>query len=137
LFLNLIRISSFFFTLIKFTFLSRYLGLSVYNSWTYVQILEKISGLYSQAYLFSCKLFSPVSLIWYPSYFIGGLVDRLSARKRFLWFYLASGIFASIFFALLSGFFGLEILEKIFGDPSIPGVGASGAIFGLSESWLF
>lgn len=64
-------------------------------------------------------------------FFIGGLVEKIIGKKRFLWFYITSGIFASIFFALLSGFFGFGILSKIFGDPSIPGVGASGAIFGL------
>ncbi len=64
-------------------------------------------------------------------FFIGGLVEKIIGKKRFLWFYLVSGIFASIFFALLSGFFGFGIGERIFGDPSVAGVGASGAIFGL------
>jgi membrane associated rhomboid family serine protease len=64
-------------------------------------------------------------------FFLGSLVEKIIGRKRFLWFYLASGIFAGLFFALLAGFFGFGIWEKLFGNPSIAGVGASGAIFGL------
>lgn len=64
-------------------------------------------------------------------FFLGTLVERLIGRKRFLWSYLIFGIIAGLFFALLSGLFGYGIGAKIFGDPSIAGVGASGAIFGL------
>lgn len=65
-------------------------------------------------------------------FFIGTVVERIIGRKRYLWFYLASGIFAGLFFAALSFNFGnSEIGARIFGDPSILGVGASGAIFGL------
>lgn len=64
-------------------------------------------------------------------YFIGSFVERLIGKKRYIWFYILSGIFASIFFALLSGFFGYGFLAKIFGSASVMGVGASGAIFGL------
>jgi len=65
-------------------------------------------------------------------FFIGNFVEQLIGKKRFILFYLLSGIFASIFFALLSGFFGFGYWgSNIFGDPKIMGVGASGAIFGL------
>ena len=64
-------------------------------------------------------------------FFLGTLVEKLIGRKRFLWSYLISGIFAGLFFALLSGLFGYGVGAKIFSDPSIAGVGASGAIFGL------
>ena len=65
-------------------------------------------------------------------FFIGTFLERIIGRKRFLWFYLISGIFAGLFFAFLSGFFGTTILgAKIFGTPDISGVGASGALFGL------
>lgn len=64
-------------------------------------------------------------------FFVGTLLEKIVGKKRFLFFYIASGLFAGLFFALLAGFFGSGILEKIFGDPSISGVGASGAIFGL------
>ena len=65
-------------------------------------------------------------------FFIGSFVERLIGRKRYIWFYIISGLFAGIFFALLSGFFGTsDFGGRIFGDPSIAGVGASGAIFAL------
>jgi membrane associated rhomboid family serine protease len=61
----------------------------------------------------------------------GGLEDIIG-KKRFLIFYLASGIFASILFSVLSGYFGYGYFgENIFGSSKIIGVGASGAIFGL------
>ena len=65
-------------------------------------------------------------------FFVGRFVERLLGGKRFLWFYLTSGILAGIFFVLLSAYFGSAgVGAKIFGSPLIPGVGASGAIFGL------
>lgn len=65
-------------------------------------------------------------------FFIGSFVEKIIGKKRFLWFYIFAGLFAGLFFALLSGFFGSTFIgERIFGNPSIPGVGASGAIFGL------
>lgn len=65
-------------------------------------------------------------------FFIGVFVEKLIGKKRFLWFYILSGIFAGLFFALLSGFFGSNYFgEKLFGNPEISGVGASGALFGL------
>jgi len=65
-------------------------------------------------------------------FFIGNFVEKLIGRKRIFWLYLASGIFAGLFFVFLSGFFGLSDLgAKIFGSPEVFAVGASGAIFGL------
>jgi membrane associated rhomboid family serine protease len=54
--------------------------------------------------------------------FIGSFVERLIGKKRFLIAYLASGIFAGIFFVTIS---------LITGDVNVYAVGASGAIFGL------
>lgn len=55
--------------------------------------------------------------------FIGSFVERLIGRKRFLWFYLISGVLAGLFFVCLALIFqsGLDIYA----------VGASGAIFAL------
>jgi len=55
--------------------------------------------------------------------FIGSFVERLIGKKRFLWFYLASGLFAGILFVALSALTGSGI--------NAYAVGASGAIFGL------
>jgi membrane associated rhomboid family serine protease len=75
---------------------------------------------------FAHIFFNMVSL-----FFVGSLLERLIGKKRFFWLYMFSGIFAGLFFALLSGLFGYGIGARIFGDPSIAGVGASGAIFGI------
>ncbi len=55
--------------------------------------------------------------------FIGNLVEKILGKKRFLWFYLASGLFAGLFFVFLS--------LIIPGDFASYAVGASGALFGL------
>ncbi len=65
-------------------------------------------------------------------FFVGTFVEHLIGRKRFLGIYLASGIFASIFFVTLSFYFGnSELGSKLFGSPSVIALGSSGAIFGL------
>jgi membrane associated rhomboid family serine protease len=65
-------------------------------------------------------------------WFIGKNVEKIIGYKRFIWFYLISGIVAGLFFSILSGVFGLSLIgSKLFGNPTISGVGASGAIFGL------
>ncbi len=89
------------------------------NLWTLVTSMFMHANL---AHLF----FNMISL-----FFVGNFIEKIIGKKRFIWFYLISGIFAGIFLCLLSGFFGFGIGEKIFGSPSLMGVGASGAIFGL------
>ena len=55
--------------------------------------------------------------------FIGSLVERILGRKRYFYFYMISGLFAAIFFVLMS--------LIITSDINTYAVGASGAIFGL------
>ncbi len=73
-------------------------------------------------------------------FFVGNLVEKLIGRKRFLWFYIISGIIAGLFFVVLSYYFGALCIAEFFGgclgpriftDPITPAVGASGAIFAL------
>ena len=81
-------------------------------------------------------LFNMISL-----FFIGNFVEKLIGRKRLFWFYMIAGLFAGLFYVVLSYFFGNMIIvlgsvsfnigEKIFTSPSTFAVGASGAIFGL------
>jgi len=54
--------------------------------------------------------------------FVGNLVERIIGKRRFLSLYLLSGLFAGMFFVLISLFFPSE---------NVYAVGASGAIFGL------
>ena len=56
-------------------------------------------------------------------FFVGGLVERLLGRKRYLYFYLVSGLFASLLFVLSAFIFTSEL--------NTYAVGASGAIFGI------
>jgi len=65
-------------------------------------------------------------------FFIGGLVERIIGRKRFIWFYLISGVFAALFFVVFA-YIGLYIPrgDYLFGSITDYAVGASGALFGL------
>lgn len=82
---------------------------------------------------------SMFSHIWFPHllfnmislFFIGNFVENIIGRKRLLRFYLLSGIFAGLFYAVLSFYFGTGIGERIFLNPDVSAVGASGAIFAL------
>jgi len=66
-------------------------------------------------------------------YSLGGLSEKIIGKKRFFWFYIASGIFAGLVFVLLAQFFGnTEIGVRIFGSPMSYAVGASGAIFAIA-----
>lgn len=63
---------------------------------------------------------------------LGGLCEKIIGRKRFLWFYIISGVFAGLLSVVLAGLYGYGVWEKIFGSPTIYMVGASGAIFGIA-----
>lgn len=56
-------------------------------------------------------------------FFIGGLVEKILGAKRYLWFYLGSGLFAGALFVLSALVFPA--------DANTFAVGASGALFGL------
>ncbi|MGD9276033.1 MAG: rhomboid family intramembrane serine protease [Candidatus Pacearchaeota archaeon] len=57
-------------------------------------------------------------------FFIGSLIEKILGRKRYLWFYIFSGLFAGIFFVLSSLIFQ--------NDFNTFAVGASGALFGVA-----
>lgn len=74
-------------------------------------------------------------------FFLGNFIEGIIGRKRLVWFYLIAGIFAALFFAVLSyalgnicffSLFGACIGERIFTNPNTLAVGASGAIFGIA-----
>lgn len=66
-------------------------------------------------------------------YSLGGLNEKIIGRKRFIWFYIISGLFAGILSVLLSGFYGnTQLGARIFGSPDTFMVGASGAIFAIA-----
>ncbi len=65
--------------------------------------------------------------------FIGSLVEKILGRKRYFWFYMIAGLFAGLFFVLLS----MIPLSFFSADFSTYAVGASGAIFGLVGLLMF
>ena len=62
-------------------------------------------------------------------FFVGSLVEKILGAKRYLYFYLLSGLFASLFFV----FSGLIFPN----DLNAYAVGASGALFGLIGLLMF
>lgn len=65
--------------------------------------------------------------------FIGGFLERVIGKRRFLLFYLLAGIFAGLIFVFLAYFFGnTEIGKLLFSSSDAYAVGASGAIFGIA-----
>ncbi|MFH1801672.1 MAG: rhomboid family intramembrane serine protease [archaeon] len=56
-------------------------------------------------------------------FFVGSLVEKILGKKRYLYFYLASGLFAGLFFVVASLLFT--------SDFNTYAVGASGALFGI------
>ncbi len=64
---------------------------------------------------------------------LGSFCEKIIGSKRFFWFYILAGIFAGLITVVFTGLFGGgEIWALIFGDPGMPGVGASGAIFAIA-----
>lgn len=82
--------------------------------------------------MFAHVLFSHLLVNMISMFFIGNFVERLIGKKRFLWFYLISGLAAGLFFvgfAYLGQF--VPWGENVFGGMNAFAVGASGALFGL------
>jgi len=64
---------------------------------------------------------------------LGSLSEKIIGRKRFLWFYTLSGLFAGILSVILPLLYGnSELGARIFGPPDVFMVGASGAIFAIA-----
>lgn len=82
-------------------------------------------------HMFSHVLFFHLFVNMFSLWFVGRFVEKIIGRRRFLIFYLVAGLFAGAVSVLGAGYFGYGIGERIFGSPSIPMLGASGAIFGL------
>jgi len=64
---------------------------------------------------------------------LGNFCERIIGKKRFIWFYLISGLISALFFIVLAGLFGgSELGFRLFGSPDIFAVGASGVIFAIA-----
>lgn len=88
-------------------------------------------------HMFTHLIFIHLAINMFVLFSLGGLCEKIIGRKRFFWFYLISGLFAGILSALLAGFFGgSELGAKIFSDPTIAMMGASGAIFAIAGLYV-
>lgn len=68
---------------------------------------------------------------------LGGLCEKIIGRKRFIWFYIIAGVVAGLISVLLSGAFGHSMWgARIFGEPDVYMVGASGAIFAIAGLYV-
>ncbi len=71
---------------------------------------------------------------------LGNLCEKIIGRKRYLWFYLISGIIAGLAFVLFAYFLGStevgSLAERVFGSPLTFAVGASGAIFAIAGLFM-
>jgi len=71
---------------------------------------------------------------------LGSLCEKIIGRKRFLWFYLISGLAAGIIFVLFAYFLGstnlISLSARIFSSPEAYAVGASGAIFAIAGLFM-
>ena len=84
-------------------------------------------------HMFTHTIFFHLAVNMFVLFSLGNLCEKIIGRKRYIWFYISAGLFAGILSVVLSGFLGnSKIGQTIFGDPSVPAVGASGAIFGIA-----
>ena len=68
---------------------------------------------------------------------LGSLCEKIIGKKRFVWFYLLSGIFAGALSVILSVLYGNSAWgARIFGSPDVFMVGASGAIFAIAGLYV-
>lgn len=64
-------------------------------------------------------------------FFVGSVTESIIGRKRFVWFYFLSGIFAGLLYVFSAYFGTMSGYTSVFGDVNMGAVGASGALFGL------
>lgn len=71
-------------------------------------------------------------------FFIGALLQKILGQKRYLYFYLISGLFAGVFFVALT-FLTKDFswADSLVGSVDSLAVGASGALFGLIGLMMF
>ncbi|MBM3247313.1 rhomboid family intramembrane serine protease [Candidatus Pacearchaeota archaeon] len=112
---------------------------SVYGVSIYTYLGLQANSLFLQGYAWTLltSMFLHVDFFhlfvnMFSLYFIGSFVEMIIGKKRFISFYLISGIIAGVFFCVLAFFFGFGFLAKIFTTPDTYAVGASGAIFALA-----
>lgn len=132
----LILINVVFFVLASLTILSS----EAYISYIALQPNNFLSGKFLWTILTSMFMHGGIFHLlinMFVLFSLGSLCEKIIGRKRYLWFYLISGIIAGLMFVFLAYFFGQSGLgEKIFGSPTAFAVGASGAIFAIAGLFM-
>ena len=111
-------------------------------TWEHIAIKPTniIDGKYLWTFLTSMFMhggFGHLLINMFVLFSLGGMMERILGRKRYLYFYLISGIFAALLFVLLAYFFGnTDLGARIFGSPINLAVGASGAIFAIAGLYV-
>jgi len=119
---NLILINSVCFILFSILILSKIVSIDFIA----IKPLNIFQGKYIWTFMTSMFMhggFFHLFANMFSLFFIGSLVEKILGAKRYLFFYLASGLFAGLFFVLLSLIFQTDF--------NTYAVGASGALFGL------
>ena len=111
-------------------FITSFILLSIFGEtfWNYIAIKPSniLGGKYLWTFLTSMFMHAGLFHIFanmFSLLFIGSLVEKIIGAKRYIYFYLTSGLFAGLFFVLSSLVFKNNL--------DIFAVGASGALFGL------
>jgi len=130
----LVNIVFFIITLISLSFVS--------NLFNYIALKPSdiMQGKYLWTFLTSMFMhvgFFHLFINMFILFNLGGIMEKIIGKKRFLGFYLISGLIAGVMFVFLSYFFGnTGIGIKIFGSPEMAAVGASGAIFAIAGLFM-
>lgn len=95
-----------------------YIALAPINIFSGMYLWTLVTSMFMHADVFHLTM-NMISLM-----FLGGFLERLIGKKRFLIFYLAAGIFAGLFFVIFAWLFNQDL--------NAAAVGASGAIFGIA-----
>jgi membrane associated rhomboid family serine protease len=119
-----------FINIITFILFSIFLALNIPIDYIAIKPLNILQGDYVWTFVTSMFMhagFFHLFVNMFSLFFIGGLVERILGRKRYFYFYMLAGLFAGLFFVLLS----LIPLPFFSIDFNTFAVGASGALFGL------
>lgn len=125
--LIIINILAFIITYVNIGWSTNYLALQANNLFNNGHVWTLFTSMFMHAGLF--HLFVNM----FSLYFIGTFLEMLIGKRRFVWLYVISGLFAGLFFAIFA--FNLGNIwwgVRIFGGSSMPALGASGAIFGIA-----
>ena len=113
---------------------------NIFKTSIYDYLAIQANGLFFQGYfwtpltsVFMHAGFFHLFVNMFSLFFLGNFLETIIGRKRFFWFYLVSGIFASLFFCVFAFASGSNPwLIRLLGNSETFAVGASGAIFAIT-----